>query len=155
MNQDWNLDVIQARSKVLAAEDRSMRKSLVNLRRGAGLTQQDVAEFMGCTQQAVQKLERYDADPKLSTLRRYANAVGALVRHSVVSDCDGELVRNHGRSSEKTTYAVYGWDGNGLQVQGVEFHGVGVECLLVEPSRESTWGKFDPKVVIQRVKQDA
>jgi len=63
-----------------------MRKALVALRREAGLTQQDVADFMGCTQQAVQKLERYDADPQLSTLRRYANAVGAVVSHQVRRD---------------------------------------------------------------------
>ncbi|MEJ6554009.1 helix-turn-helix transcriptional regulator [Microbacterium esteraromaticum] len=63
-----------------------MRRELVQLRRDAGLTQQDVADLMGCTQQAVQKLERYDADPKLSTLRRYSNAVGALVSHEVSRD---------------------------------------------------------------------
>ncbi|MEH3088163.1 MAG: helix-turn-helix transcriptional regulator [Microbacterium arborescens] len=86
MSQSLNLDVIQARAKKLAAEDRAMRRALVALRREAGLTQQDVADFMGCTQQAVQKLERYDADPQLSTLRRYANAVGALVAHEVRRD---------------------------------------------------------------------
>lgn len=86
MSAELNLDLIQARAKFLAAEDRSMRRSLVKLRREAGLTQQDVADFMGCTQQAIQKLERYDADPKLSTLRRYSNAVGALVSHVVERD---------------------------------------------------------------------
>ena len=34
---------------------------------------------MGVTQQAVHKLERHDSDPKPSTVRRYANAVGAVV----------------------------------------------------------------------------
>lgn len=41
---------------------------------------------MGITQQAVQKRERYDSDPKLSTLHRYANAVGAIVQHTVTPD---------------------------------------------------------------------
>lgn len=41
---------------------------------------------MGVSPQAISKLERYDADPKLSTLRRYANAVGAIVEHRVTAD---------------------------------------------------------------------
>ncbi|WP_344785014.1 helix-turn-helix transcriptional regulator [Microbacterium kribbense] len=86
MSDTTDLTVVRARAKVLARRDREMRSSLVELRRSAGLTQKDVAERMGCTQQAVQKLERYDADPKLSTLRRYINAVGALVDHEVEVD---------------------------------------------------------------------
>lgn len=76
----------KARAKLLAREDRLMRVDLVRIRRENGLTQQDVAELMGVSQQAVNKLERYDADPKLSTLRRYSNAVGALVEHRVAAD---------------------------------------------------------------------
>lgn len=86
MTNDFEIRVIRARAKVLANNDRTMRRELVQLRREAGLTQQDVADMMGCTQQAVQKLERYDADPKLSTLRRYVNAIGALVTHEVRRD---------------------------------------------------------------------
>ncbi len=77
---------IRARAKVLAREDYAMRSDLVALRRQAGLTQKQVAERMGVTQQAVHKLERYDSDPKLSTVRRYANAVGALIEHRVAPD---------------------------------------------------------------------
>ncbi len=79
-------ETIRARAKVLAREDYAMRSDLVALRRQAGLTQKQVAERMGITQQAVHKLERYDSDPKLSTVRRYANAVGALIEHRVVPD---------------------------------------------------------------------
>lgn len=50
------------------------------------MTQKDVAELLGISQQAVQKFESYDSDPKMSTLARYANAVGALVTHSVEPD---------------------------------------------------------------------
>jgi transcriptional regulator with XRE-family HTH domain len=86
MSDPIDVQLIRARAKVLARGDRQMRKELIQLRREAGLTQAAVAELMGCTQQAVQKLERYDADPKLSTLRRYANAIGALVSHAVEAD---------------------------------------------------------------------
>lgn len=78
--------LFRVRSKVLAREHRRMRADLVAVRRMNGLTQKDVADLMGVTQQAVNKLERYDADPRLSTLRRYANAVGALVEHKVSAD---------------------------------------------------------------------
>ena len=77
---------VRARAKVLAREDREMKAKLIRHRRNTGLTQKEVAERMGVTQQAVQKLERYDSDPKLATLRRYANAIGAFVSHEVVPD---------------------------------------------------------------------
>lgn len=77
---------VRARSQILARADREMKANLVRVRRDAGLTQKDVADILGVTQQAVQKLERYDSDPKLSTLSRYANAVGAIVDHSVSKD---------------------------------------------------------------------
>lgn len=50
------------------------------------MTQKQVADLLGISQQAVTKLERYDSDPKLSSLRRYANAVGAIVEHRVIPD---------------------------------------------------------------------
>ncbi len=77
---------VRARAKVLARADREMRADLVRIRREAGLSQQQVADRMGISQQAVYKLERYDADPRQSTLQRYANAVGALVEHRVYVD---------------------------------------------------------------------
>jgi DNA-binding XRE family transcriptional regulator len=81
-----NLHLAKARAKLLAREDRKMKSELIALRQRAGLTQANVADMLGISQQAVNKLERYDSDPKLSTLRRYANAVGALVEHHVVPD---------------------------------------------------------------------
>lgn len=69
-----------------------MRAELVRIRREAGLSQADVAALLGVTQQAVHKIERYDADLKLSTLERYANAIGALVFHHVEAD-NGRAVR--------------------------------------------------------------
>lgn len=80
------MNPVRARAKVLARADREMRADLVRIRRESGLTQQDVADRMGVSQQAVYKLERYDADPRQSTVQRYANAVGALVEHRVYVD---------------------------------------------------------------------
>lgn len=82
---------VRERAKYLAREDRHLKTELVRLRRDRGLTQQDVADLLGISQQAVQKLERYDSDPKMSTLARYANAVGALVAHEVEFDAGQSL----------------------------------------------------------------
>lgn len=86
------LTLVRARAKVLARQDRHMRSDLVRIRRQNDMTQKDVAAALGITPQAVQKMERYDADPKLSTLRRYANAVGAVVEHRVSADIGQSLV---------------------------------------------------------------
>lgn len=59
---------------------------MIGLRERAGLSQTEVGALIGISQQAVNKFERYDADPKLSTIRRYANAVGAIVEHHVTLD---------------------------------------------------------------------
>lgn len=58
---------------------------LLTARARAGLTQEAVAERMGTTKSAVSRLEgqRRHA-PSLSTLRRYAEAVGCELRISLV-----------------------------------------------------------------------
>ncbi|WP_432457948.1 helix-turn-helix domain-containing protein [Cellulomonas iranensis] len=84
--------VLEARSRselieaatALASADMKLRRALVEARRAAGLSQQDVATALGIKQPSVAAFERYDSDPRLSTIRRYAVAVGAQVEHRVV-----------------------------------------------------------------------
>lgn len=83
---------VRSRAKVLSREHRQMRAALVQLRRDAGLTQGDLAKLLDVSQQAISKFERYDSDPKMSTVRRYANAVGALIDHRVVRDHGQSIV---------------------------------------------------------------
>jgi len=71
-----------ARAEALANDHADMMASLLAIRR-SGLTQAEVAERMGVTQPTVAELERYDANPTLSTLRRYALAVGAEISTKV------------------------------------------------------------------------
>ncbi|MBF4463457.1 helix-turn-helix transcriptional regulator [Rathayibacter sp. VKM Ac-2878] len=61
---------------------------LVKVRKRRGLRQRDVAEALGVSQQAVSKIEHYDSDPRLSTIRMYATAIGAVVSHDVRMDVD-------------------------------------------------------------------
>ena len=74
----------------LAESDEMLRAALVQARLDAGLSQQQLADIMGVSQPTVAGFERYDNYPRLSTLRRYAHAVGVAVEHRVTRD--GALV---------------------------------------------------------------
>lgn len=64
---------------------RQIRDDLILARHAAGLSQGEVAERMGVTGSVISKFERggYYPDPKLSTLERYAEAVGVSLTVSV------------------------------------------------------------------------
>lgn len=85
-------DVVRDRANALAREQHEFMAALVQLREDHGLRQEDVAERLGVTQAAVSKIERYDANPTLSTIRRYALAVGARLRLQVVDDSSNRRV---------------------------------------------------------------
>jgi hypothetical protein len=50
--------------------------ALVSLRRASGHSQSDVARLMGTSQPAVARIESGSGDVRLSTLARYAEALG-------------------------------------------------------------------------------
>lgn len=77
---------IRRRAQILALEDERLHADLIRLREEQGLTQQQVADLLGVTQPTIAAFERYDNDPRLSTVRRYALAIGALVEHTVTRD---------------------------------------------------------------------
>lgn len=59
----------------LADDQRELVGRLVEVRQALGLSQTEVAARMGTSQSAVARLERGDADVRLSTLQRYAAAL--------------------------------------------------------------------------------
>lgn len=77
--------------ELVDSDDRLMRR-LVECRQQQGLTQSEVGRRMGVTQPAVAAFERPDADPKLSTIRRYALAIGVMVKHAVTELAQGALL---------------------------------------------------------------
>jgi len=91
---------------VLSAElvraDRDMIEILISLRIAKDLTQDDIAKTLGRNKSAVSNFERLGADPHLSTIRRYAAAVGARVRH-IVEDASGERIIHDGKWIEVAT----------------------------------------------------
>ena len=58
------------------AERRKLAEDLAGRRLELGLSQTEVGARMGTSQSAVARLEAGDADVRLSTLERYASALG-------------------------------------------------------------------------------
>lgn len=82
----------------LAEADNELIEHLVQLRKDKGLTQKVVARRMKRDVAAVSNFERLRADPHLSTIRRYAAAIGASITHLVV---DAEAPSDNSFPDEK------------------------------------------------------
>lgn len=76
------------------AHDLLLRWQLVRVRLRNGLTIQTVAERLGWSVEDVIEIESVGADPYLSHLRRYAQAVGALMTREVVPEIVAEPKEN-------------------------------------------------------------
>ncbi|MEE3755298.1 helix-turn-helix domain-containing protein [Mycobacterium intracellulare] len=84
LDEAGELDAVHAADKLaehLACEDLAFLRELVALRRQAGLRQEDVALAWGRHKSAVCQFEKLGHDPRLSTIRRYAAAVGIRYNH--------------------------------------------------------------------------
>ncbi len=83
------LDAVHAADKLaahLADEDLAFLRDLVALRHQAGLRQEDVALAWGRHKTAVSQFEKLGHDPRLSTIRRYAAAIGIRYHHHAELD---------------------------------------------------------------------
>jgi transcriptional regulator with XRE-family HTH domain len=92
MPQDFLDEMIAARSVTspgfqdrvdAIARGRKLVRELTSLRQGLGLSQTLIAARMGTSQSSLARLEAGEMDPRLSTVERYARALGldlALVR---------------------------------------------------------------------------
>lgn len=81
-------ETLRTRAKNLSQSHRQMISDLVDVRIARGMTQDDVAAVLGVTRQRVSRMEQYDSNPRLETIRRYANAVGARIESQVsMDDC--------------------------------------------------------------------
>jgi predicted transcriptional regulator len=70
-------EMAQRRLAVMAQRRQRLLAELVQRRQSAGLSQTEVAARMGTSQSSVARLEAGQADLRLSTLERYAAAVGS------------------------------------------------------------------------------
>ena len=78
---------LERRADLLVDARDRLLEDLVRLRKEHKLSQQTVAERMGVSQPTVAAFERYDANPTVSSIIRYAMAVDALLDIKVVDDC--------------------------------------------------------------------
>ena len=69
----------------MAVRRRQLATELVELRKRSGLSQTQVAARMGTSQSAVARIEAGEVDVRLSTLERYASAVGRQVEVRLAS----------------------------------------------------------------------
>lgn len=74
----------------IAADPIELVHALVRRRRHQGLSQTEVAARMGTSQSAVARLEATGGDVRMSTLQRYAAAVGVQVGFAVRRGPEGE-----------------------------------------------------------------
>ncbi len=82
--------------KEIAARRRALADDLAARRVALGLTQTEVAARMGTSQSAVARMETGGSDLRLSTVERYAAAVGAIIDWSLRSGTDGGGVGDAG-----------------------------------------------------------
>lgn len=80
-------EMIEARADALVSDHEDLLRKLVTHRKNHHLSQEVVAERMGVSQPTVAKFERYDSNPTLATIRRYALAVGVRLHTEVRDDC--------------------------------------------------------------------
>lgn len=78
-------DPAQVRARGLVEADTNLMRDLRALRKRRGLTVEDIAHRVGASPEAIAYLESGEQDPRLSTLRRYALALGVTVTHKVES----------------------------------------------------------------------
>src|SRR4051794_41964340 len=76
-------DPAVCRESAAVERDMGLIETLVRTRKQLGLSQADVAGRMGRSQPSVSDFERIGGDPHLSTIRRYALAIGTEVHHAV------------------------------------------------------------------------
>ena len=72
-------------AEALVVSHYQLIQSLIAIRLQMGLSQETVGSRMGVSQPSVAAFESLDSNPTLSTIRRYALAVGAHISHQVTA----------------------------------------------------------------------
>ena len=79
------LDLTERAARLVDGQFRLLQE-LIALRKKNKLSQELVGERMGITQPAVAAFEGHNSNPTLSTIRRYALAVGADIEYRVTDE---------------------------------------------------------------------
>lgn len=84
-----DIAALDRRADLLVDAQTRLLDDLIAFRKKHKLTQQEVAERMGVTQPTIAAFESYDANPTITSIMRYAMAVGVLIEFNVVDDSEG------------------------------------------------------------------
>ena len=90
----------------LRKNDYRLLRDLIRIRKELDVSQDALAVRMGVSQPTVSAFERLEADPKLSTIRRYAKELGLIIHHSV--EVAGEAVT----SDSSANFTRARWNAN-------------------------------------------
>lgn len=102
---------IEGRADALHSALDKLLRDLVEMREHHELSQAEVAARMGVTQPTVSALERHDANPTISTIRRYALAVGATLDITVTDDLErGTINREFAKMAAAMATPARSWD---------------------------------------------
>lgn len=82
-----SVENIERRADSLVADHENLLRELVAWRNRHNLSQAEIAERMGVSQPTVAAFERYDANPTLASIRRYALAIGVRLETKIIDDC--------------------------------------------------------------------
>lgn len=75
---------LERQAKVKALSEQLIQEvGLAHLREELNISQKQLAEALGISQPAVAKIEQKDNDPRLSTLKRYIEAMGGKLSLTV------------------------------------------------------------------------
>ena len=86
------------------AVEYALAHEMLSARRRAGLTQEAVATRMGTTKSAVSRLEAAGKHaPSMSSLKKYANAVGCSLKIELVPQRESLIAQHHGRADARKT----------------------------------------------------
>lgn len=85
-------EALDRRADALEQDHWQLVDELIKLRKKHKLSQAEVATRMGVTQPTVSEFESDDSNPTLSTIRRYAMAVGARLKTTIIDDVSPRYV---------------------------------------------------------------
>ncbi len=71
-------------------EEFALAAALIDARKQADLTQEEIAERMDTSQAAIARLEGSKGNPSLNTLRRYAEATGTRLKITFEATPEGQ-----------------------------------------------------------------
>lgn len=80
---DWTSPAVLAGNEDFNLYE-DMMELLLKYRKEAGISQQQVAEYMESTQSAVSEIEALGSKPRIDTIQRYARAIGYKIIFELV-----------------------------------------------------------------------